>query len=274
LNQQERRNAIGRQLDALSIDWEFSDAIDARASGSLLDAFYGDAENIAPRPLARSEIACFASHRLLYGKIHEDNVDFALVLEDDALIDDGINELLSAISARGIPDFDALIVGYSKLSSHDAERFYIYEPVARLGTIGAVSVGVPWRNWTCGTVGYIVSRPGVEKLLSKKILTLADDWAAYEKVFDLRILHARPLLVFEDFRKFESCLQSDRHALQKPERRYLDVMRLIRGYVRHFLIGTALGRAMLAGFGCRWKNRIGRGNATFLKSEAQGDSTA
>jgi glycosyl transferase family 25 len=245
VSQKRRREEIRCQLNKFDIEWDFFDAIDFQKNEEAIDYFFLGYENIAPRALSRGEIACSASHNLLYRRIVQDNVDYAVVLEDDAILGGEVEDFLRAVVDGKITSFDVAILGYSKLSVRDSARFYAFEPISKLGSFKNISYGIPWKNWTCGTVAYVVSRQGSKKLSNSRFLTLADDWVAYERKLDLNIIHTRPLLIFENFENLESSLQRDRGSLLRKERKHLDLLRICRGYIRKFLISTKLGVSML-----------------------------
>ncbi|MGV6478762.1 glycosyltransferase family 25 protein [Pantoea agglomerans] len=79
----ERRASIERQLDELKLDYEIIEAVD----GSQLS--YADIKR-ETRPLnyalSCGEVGCALSHINVYKKISAENIPFALILEDDALV--------------------------------------------------------------------------------------------------------------------------------------------------------------------------------------------
>lgn len=82
----ERLANIKAQLDAINVPFERIDAVDG---AQLTDQ---DIEQIAPksiienhyfRPLGKGEIACALSHKKAWQQIIDDDLDFAIILEDD-----------------------------------------------------------------------------------------------------------------------------------------------------------------------------------------------
>ncbi len=84
----ERRARISEQLSALSIPFEFVDAIDGR---SRLPAEYESMVDRAGtlvqerRAMSDAEYACALSHMSVYKRILDQNLPGAIVLEDDAI---------------------------------------------------------------------------------------------------------------------------------------------------------------------------------------------
>ena len=96
----ERRENIRRRLDSLGVDYEIVDAVD----GAAIDlSRYAD--RLRPNKyrikfghaLARGEIGCFLSHYGLWEKMVAENIESALVLEDDAVWDDDFVDVVARL---------------------------------------------------------------------------------------------------------------------------------------------------------------------------------
>ncbi|WFU39388.1 glycosyltransferase family 25 protein [Bradyrhizobium sp. CB82] len=105
-----RRERAGANLDALGIPWTFFDALRVPAEGlpqydeALAIRFWG-------RGLSRAEIGCAASHMSILAQLaaSDANESWALVMEDDVVLDDGF-------SFRSLPDIcKAAEIGYLRL---------------------------------------------------------------------------------------------------------------------------------------------------------------
>lgn len=235
----ERRESIERQLSNFPYSWEFFDAIDLRSVSEIPDDLYSVERSglHGRRRLTKGEVGCSASHRAIYQKILDDNVQWALVLEDDAILSPGLADFVADFMRRVKGEIDCFIVGYSKLSKDRESSFYKFEPIQPIGKIGSFAYGRVWRNWTCGTVGYFISRKGAKKMLrSPSVETLADDWNFFSNTRELEIAHVRPLLVSEDFSSFASSLELERSALTSRYDARLDFLRLLRGAVRRAIM--------------------------------------
>lgn len=87
-----RRSNVRVLRDTLPFDVEVVSAVDAQQASPEPHAFFGNyqREILAPRypnALSLSEIACFQSHRKCWERILDQNVDAALILEDDISLD-------------------------------------------------------------------------------------------------------------------------------------------------------------------------------------------
>ena len=95
----DRRRSISQQFETLETNFEFFDAITPDHACEHI-AGYDEDEFLVNcgRPATATEIACYASHLVLWRQCAEDGVPY-LVLEDDAMLDDSfLTGLLVATS--------------------------------------------------------------------------------------------------------------------------------------------------------------------------------
>ncbi|MEQ5821807.1 glycosyltransferase family 25 protein [Halomonas sp. SCS19] len=242
-SEKERRATIKRQLNEKGFEFSFFDAVDLRRSTeeSVRTFFRKDEISTLTREMTRGEVGCALSHMKLYLEISNCNSPVALVLEDDADISRVNKENLSYITSMIENDqADIVILGYSKLSIKDEPFFYQCEPIRIVNSYLSYTIGKPWANWTCGTVGYLISRKAACRIVSDfksadsalQVSSVADDWSFFEKKYGLNIFHVRPLQVFEDFNGFDSSIEPDRREVSGSRIRYLNFLRLLRGQFR------------------------------------------
>lgn len=115
------------------------------------------------RSLAVGEVGCSLSHQLMYRTLLASSNNYALVLEDDAVIDSkGLTELERHIEYL---DFDVITL-YTESGTVKAK------PKFRLGTTNLhEAVEAPTQ-----TVAYFVSRAGAKKLLRDPPVSWLPDW--------------------------------------------------------------------------------------------------
>lgn len=94
-----RQLDIARQLESLSIPFEFIDAIDGRAGlaaeyEQMIDR--AGTEIQLGRHMTDPEYACALSHMSIYRRIVDENLPGAIVLEDDAILGPLFKEFLDA----------------------------------------------------------------------------------------------------------------------------------------------------------------------------------
>ena len=101
----DRRALSRRALDRIGLDFEFFDAIEgARLSDAELTAAY-DAEKNAwqyKRPLSRPEIGCYLSHHALWKRIVDENLEGAVILEDDFAADASLKKVVDEIKGAAL----------------------------------------------------------------------------------------------------------------------------------------------------------------------------
>lgn len=239
-----RRKSIEKQLNRLEVKFHFIDAVDLRNVSHDIAKTHIKVDTLSSikRAMTKGEVGCALSHLECYRNfIFSSDSDWAWIIEDDANIDrlnsQNIADLITSVDCL---DVDVLILGYSKLSKDKESIFYKMEPLSKLTQSGDTLIGLPWRNWTCGTVSYLIRRSSAEKMLAYfddgRVSTVADDWLFFKEQVKLKIAHCRPLLVFEDFLTFRSSLETERAAVSRKKFNFLDTIRILRGCFRKILM--------------------------------------
>jgi len=158
----ERRNFQQEQFSKLSLDFNF---LDATSTSDISTAAYKKHSKDWQRPLQKTEVACYFSHRNAWDKVIESNQP-TLILEDDALLSNCVPELLRALSNKKDVDFITL-------ENRTRKKFVakIHEDIicdSRLLRL--------YQDRT-GAAGYILWPSGAKKLIQseqKKGIALAD----------------------------------------------------------------------------------------------------
>jgi len=138
-------------------DFEFIEAVDGKKL-SLVDAGYD--KNKALRRLGREmsagEVGCYLSHMMIYQKIINEDIAYALVLEDDVkVLDKDICSLVSEVVNKNLWDLFFLY-------KRGKNRFLI--DGVPLGRIGKYIYHIGTRTvW--GTAAYVVTNTAARKLL-------------------------------------------------------------------------------------------------------------
>jgi glycosyl transferase, family 25 len=152
----QRREASKSALDAIGLPFTFFDAIEGAKLDDAEVARVYDADLNArqyKRPLSRPEIGCYLSHYELWRRIVEDNLEGAVILEDDFDADDALVKVIEEIEAA--PPTGALVKLFSR------------KPV--LGTTVACLRGerrlVAPKRVPGLTLGYALDRTAAEMLL-------------------------------------------------------------------------------------------------------------
>lgn len=164
----ERRKAITTQCDNLGLKYEVIEAIDGRLfSPAELELHAADI-NYADRP---NEIGCALSHLKVYEKLMESQSELALVLEDDALLSEGLKECLDAVELannKSVPEV-TLLTATNKLVDRPKKLE------------GLKSLVYPVYHATTAH-GYIINRQAARNLRDNlyPIWITADKWAVFD----------------------------------------------------------------------------------------------
>ena len=109
------------------------------------------------RDLTLGEIGCYISHMRVWQKVVDENIPYAIVLEDDLHIEPSFAALLANIAS--LTDWDLI-----KLSDNRANPFFQQQPLSEGFTLGN------YRKVPNGTQGYAISLSGSEKATAKKTI--------------------------------------------------------------------------------------------------------
>lgn len=169
----ERKKAMQNLMDSHAIPFEFIDAVD----GTLLpDEFM---EEVYKRTkwyqedwgegtkMKRGEVGVAMSHFKIYEKIIEENIDVAIVLEDDIEMDERFRSFFRDEQKlrKLMQPFDLLLLGYcSNDNNFRRPATCSYHGRINLGKV--FRAGIPM-NWNWSTIGYVVTNNGA-RLLAKK----------------------------------------------------------------------------------------------------------
>ena len=99
-----RREQLGKQLQDLAIPFSVINAVHGKSlSSEELDASYDRDKALAlfNRELSKGEIGCALSHVSIYRKMVEEDIPYALILEDDAkILDADLPAILAKLAQR------------------------------------------------------------------------------------------------------------------------------------------------------------------------------
>lgn len=215
-----RRKLISQKL--AGYDWFFFDALDARnySNNQISNLFDKDSfHNRYFRYPSSGEIGCTLSHIAMYRYIIDNDIPYALILEDDAIIDSDFKKFFIKKNLDVLMNDDSSIylLGHSKVSRKNGFLYNFIHPLAIRKKIGDQKFGESKYMNLCGTVAYVVTNEAAKKILSSfayRPFHLADDWLFINEV-GINIFHSRPLLVLENYLSFESSIESERQSLQK-----------------------------------------------------------
>jgi len=157
-----RLQKIKKSLDDIGVPFERVEAVAGRdLSESEIARHYSAAMNkrLYYTPLTRGEIGCYLSHIKVWRKIVDENLDCAVILEDDAVPHADFAQI-GKILAGFKPDWD-----YIKLINPGHKKKIVSE-VPALGEFEGRFKMVRWKKPPAYTAAQIVTKKAAEKLLS------------------------------------------------------------------------------------------------------------
>lgn len=229
-----KRAAIEAQLKKYpELDYEIFPAVEGmKLSDEELieygyDAFFNKYVSFGTLPA----FGCSISHYLLYKKIAADNLDFALILEDDAILSQQLKKKLPSIKEY-INSFECPVI---VLLTPD----FLYKKKEKTTIDNAISITKVRQGYM--TSGYIINREAA-LLLSTKLFPikyLADEWGEFIKM-GLNLYGTIPHLISypdglgeigkSQHHKKENWLLRVRHIAGQLKWRLQYALRYINGY--------------------------------------------
>lgn len=155
----QRRSVLEKRLTELGLDYRFVAATDGSKltpdEQSLPDRHIRS--KFARTPLTNSEIGCYLSHMKLWRRIIESKLDWAVIMEDDLLIEESLPNILDKIGKLTIA-WDLIRL---------AGLFTV--PTKSIGSLDNNHTLNMLLNTACGAQAYCLSKRGAEKLLAKAL---------------------------------------------------------------------------------------------------------
>ena len=227
----ERRKFMEAQLSALGLEAEFVEAVDGlELSEAVIKANYNDQgrDYTDPQRMTPTEIGCAWSHRNVYKRLIDSDKKYALVLEDDAILEPEIIPFLELIPK--IPaDWELISLHWSILIKMRPYIFPRKFPL-NLYNLHKFGLGSPPREYRLGgllvpvfgAVGYMVSRQGAHILTrhNTPITGLSDNVFANTTLG--KWLAVKPMLVSHKPREANNGIKTrsyhDQHPSPAPSR--------------------------------------------------------
>ena len=149
-----RRASIQQQLDAQNIPFEFIKAVDGSTLTDEYLAQVCDFQELAKRPHLQHKgmYGCILSHYNIYQRMVADNIPYALILEDDVIIQPGLKAMVDTLEKKVQANEAILLFSQNSymptvLSRQHAEALP-----------GNHQLSYPMEPWAFGsTAGYIIS---------------------------------------------------------------------------------------------------------------------
>ncbi len=231
-----RREAMQALLTQHRIVPTWFDAVDGRVMSEeeLAKHFNAARAQIAYGPMARAEIGTTLSHIGIYRKMIEQNIPCAAVLEDDVLLADDFDQLLSADSKEGL----------ASVFSPDQAVMVQMTHVERGFKSGAIKIGqreiVRPHGGVWLTSGYFITLAAAKRMVDAlyPVWMVADHWRVFERAGLLTLYALTPNAVWESPLSLVSDISPERKARRRDAKTIGD--RIYRlwdtTFVRKFLV--------------------------------------
>ena len=162
-----RRAPLINAFQAHGVPYEIWHAIDG------LNGLPPEHESLIDRPAARqnlgrdmgnAEFACALSHHFIYRDILKRGLEMAVILEDDAIVDE---RFFSFLNTAQVPACDLLLLDHMRALVRRTDKLKLAD-----GGMAYRCMTSPWL-----TTGYIITRGGAQKLVDQSVpITAPADW--------------------------------------------------------------------------------------------------
>lgn len=194
----ERRMSITKQLNNLHCDYTIIDAVDGYALSQQEISTVADPEAIAraPRYLNPGQIGCSKSHLNCYEQISAENINYALILEDDMKLNAFSFEKLKLIAETYASSRSVILLYYR--SPPNGRRCHFNFVAEKFSLHQAPRLACPQtlEDTPLCTGAYIISRPACQSLATNlaPIAHGADQWDVFLRngwIDHLFVVHPR-----------------------------------------------------------------------------------
>ncbi|MFH1612295.1 MAG: glycosyltransferase family 25 protein, partial [bacterium] len=151
----DRLDDIKKSFELINIPFCKISAIDGKKLKK--SDYFSIYKNLYYKPLSLEEIGCYMSHIKCWKKVIDDGVDYAVILEDDVLVDKRLINFLSLFSKIEWLSWDII-----KLISSVRKAKIIYQKLDNNLNI------VKYHPQSVSTCGQIITQKAAKKLLLKK----------------------------------------------------------------------------------------------------------
>ncbi len=222
----ERRQHITQELQKLALPYRMIEAVDGQLlSDDEIQKVYSEKETIkyTKRPLSNGEIACALSHISIYQTMLAEDIKEAIILEDDAALNQQFIETVHTARTLLPKDWQLLLLGYGEFFEHvnffDGKKQHRQHvcriPIAK-SLSADLSIALPL-SVVYGGFAYLINQSGAKQLLEKtQLLSRPLDWYTGDrKIINLYFVEPRCASINW---VLQSSLHADREHLDKKYR--------------------------------------------------------
>ena len=205
----ERQTHMQNQLDKYNIEYEFFFGIDGRKLTEIeIDDLYDSKKAKAFRKeLKPAEIGCSLSHKLVYKKMIDENIDRAIVLEDGITL---LPDFYTTIKYLKNIKIDKVVIKLDRCNSKQTDNDNYkkkFTPWHRLQLTDNYFIGQPLNNLFLTGAYYIdIKAAGIIHSLMPKVFFMVDDWGFFRNKIKLRIINTA--LTYRDWKSVKTIIMS------------------------------------------------------------------
>lgn len=199
-----RREKITRELSIQTLSWTMIDAIEGK---DLQQEYLNSLDYSYNKPSCANEVACSLSHQMIYQKIINNGNEWAIILEDDAIIDNKLSLLINGLSYYGTSclkkDYIYLLGGQEGLRTRSSLSLSFFHKIRINGITFKKVTYKP--NKLARTCCYLIHRDECERLIKlfNQYYYVADSWELFVKFnvakgYFLTEIIKHPLLTLEN----------------------------------------------------------------------------
>jgi len=179
----DRRISIEQQCQMLNLNYEFIEAVDGKDFSRDELSMHTMINSYAIKP---GEVGCALSHQKIYDKIVAEEIDHALILEDDALLNPSLSDVLSNLDMGSFKSNPSVIL-LSKVES------YLNKKISIIGE-GHILYPIFYAK---AAHAYIINNSAAKNLkdLLYPVWMVADHWQLFEDYNAVKVYCIQPELV-------------------------------------------------------------------------------
>ena len=214
-HEKEKKETMQKQLEKFGLDHEFIGAV----NGYELDDYeinkkYSQKKSIEvfKRELSRGEIGCALSHLQIYKKMLNENIEKAIILEDDVTLCDEFPNIIVNLDSI-LVSYECILLGYD---DHIKKDIFLY--TSFWGNKKFINKFKLYRfvKVFFGTYGYIITNQGARKLYQKIdfIEKPIDHYTGDPELLSSYAVAPRCVKISDDY-KYNSTIDNERRILKK-----------------------------------------------------------
>lgn len=207
----DRRDAMERQLENANLNYQFIEAV--KGADLTDEQIKSKVQDYPDCLLTKGEIGCALSHINIYQKMVNDSIEYALVLEDDAVVPENLEKTINELIQQDIKQ---------------NRNVYLLSEVISYIENKKLHSNIYSAYHACGTHGYLINLKAAKKLLSvlNPIRYEADMWWIFRFRKYVNVYCLIPHLInTNDENKSNSALEVERAKVQKEREIYRTKLR-------------------------------------------------